>query len=369
MLGSNPRLKFAFRGIVLAGIACVCAGCGKESVAAKPDGPQAFPVTTITAQAQSVPQYTDYLATLKSRNSSALQPQVEGDITRIFVHSGVHVEAGAPLLQIDPRKQEATVENSEAAHKSKQAQMEQNRVDLERKKQLFAAGVIAKADVDLAQSTYDASRADVEALEAAIHEQRVQLRYYTVNAPTAGEVGDIPVRVGDHVTSQTLLTTLDHGGELEAYIYIPSEKSADVRMGLPVDILDDAGKPLVRTKISFISPRVDTDSQTLLVKGQVANPAQRFRNAQQVHSRVVWSDQKRPLIPVTAVSRLSGKVFAFVADGQGQQTVARQRLIQVGDVVGNDYVVLDGIRPGDKIIVSGVQILADGMPVSLANSN
>lgn len=369
MFGSNPRLKLAFRGIVLAGIAYVCAGCGKESVAAKPDGPQAFPVTTITAQAQSVPQYTDYLATLKSRNSSALQPQVEGDITRIFVHSGVHVEAGAPLLQIDPRKQEATVENSEAAHKSKQAQMEQNRVDLERKKQLFAAGVIAKADVDLAQSTYDASRADVEALEAAIHEQRVQLRYYTVNAPTAGEVGDIPVRVGDHVTSQTLLTTLDHGGELEAYIYIPSEKSADVRMGMPIDILDDAGKPLARTKISFISPRVDTDSQTLLVKGQVPNPEQRFRNAQQVHSRVVWSEQKRPLIPVTAVSRLSGKVFAFVADGQGQQTVARQRLIQVGDVVGNDYVVLDGIRPGDKIIVSGVQILADGMPVSLANSN
>jgi RND family efflux transporter MFP subunit len=247
--------------------------------------------------------------------------------------------------------------------------MEQNRVDLERKKQLFAAGVIAKADVDLAQSTYDASRADVEALEAAIHEQRVQLRYYTVNALTAGEVGDIPVRVGDHVNNQTMLTTLDHGGELEAYIYIPSEKSADVRMGMPIDILDDAGKPLVRTRISFISPRVDTDSQTLLVKGQVPNAQQRFRNAQQVHSRLVWSEQKRPLIPVTAVSRLSGKVFAFVADGQGQQTVARQRLIQVGDVVGNDYVVLDGIRPGDKIIVSGVQILADGMPVAPQASN
>jgi RND family efflux transporter MFP subunit len=362
-------LKFALSSVVFLGIAGLCAGCGKESAAAKPDGSQAFPVKTITAQAQSVPQYTDYLATLKSRNSSALQPQVEGDITRIFVRSGQHVEAGAPLLQIDPRKQEASVQNSEAAYKSKQAQMEQNRVDLERKKQLFAAGVIAKAEVDLAQSTYEASRADVEGLEAAIHEQRVQLRYYTVNAPTAGEVGDIPVRVGDHVTNQTMLTTLDHGGELEAYIYIPSEKSADIRMGMPIDILDDAGKPLVRTKISFISPRVDTDSQTLLVKGQVPNAGQRFRNAQQVHSRVVWSEQKRPLIPVTAVSRLSGKVFAFVVDGQGQQTVAHQRLIQVGDVVGNDYVVLDGIRPGDKIIISGVQILADGMPVAPQASN
>jgi len=362
-------LKFALTSVMFLGIAGLCAGCGKETAAAKPNGPQAFPVKIITAQAQSVPQYTDYLATLKSRNSSALQPQVEGDITRIFVRSGQHVEAGAPLLQIDPRKQEASVQNSEAAYKSKQAQMEQNRVDLERKKQLFAVGVIARSDLDLAQSTYDASRADVEALEAAIHEQRVQLRYYTVNAPTAGEVGDIPVRVGDHVTNQTMLTTLDHGGELESYIYIPSEKSADVRMGMPLDILDDTGKPLVHTKISFISPRVDTDSQTLLVKGQVPNAGQKFRNAQQVHSRVVWSEQKRPLIPVTAVSRLSGKVFAFVVDGQGPQTVARQRLIQVGDVVGNDYVVLDGIHPGDKVIISGVQILADGMPVVPQASN
>ena len=80
-------------------------------------------------------------------------------------------------------------------------------------------------------------------------------------------------------------------------------------------------------------------------------------------SRVVWSEQKKPVIPLTAVSRLSGKMFAFVAETQGQQSVARQRVIQVGDMMGNDYVVLDGIKPGEKVIVSGVQLLADGMPV------
>jgi RND family efflux transporter MFP subunit len=317
----------------------------------------------MAAQMQLAPQFTDYLATLKSRNSSVLQPQVEGDIVKIYVRAGQRVEAGTPLLQIDPRKQEATLNNQEAAHKSKQAIMEQNRVDLERKKQLFAAGVISKSDLDLAQSTYNASKADVEAMEASIREQKVQLRYYTVNAPTDGVVGDIPVRVGDHVNNQTVLTTLDHGGELEAYVYVPSEKSADVRMGMPVDILDDSGRPVLRTKISFISPRVDPDSQTLLIKTAVPNAAQKFRNAQQVHSRVVWSEAKKPVIPVTAVSRQSGKIFAFIAEADGKQTVARQRLITVGDMIGNDYVVLDGIRPGDQVIVSGVQMLADGMPV------
>src|SRR5438270_1069570 len=354
--------RSTIQAVALIGLTVLLAGCGKTQ-AGPPAGPQAFPVKVITAQSQMVPLSTDYLATLKSRNGATLQPLVEGDITKIFVNSGQRVEAGAPILEIDPRKQEATINNQEAALKSREAVMRQAGVDLERKKQLFAVGVIAKADLDTAQHTYDAARADVEALQAGIREQQVQLHYYTVRAPSAGVIGDIPVHVGDHVSAQTMLTTLDPGGALEAYVNVPAEKSTALRMGMPVDIVDDAGKTLARTHITFISPHVDTDSQTLLVKTQVPNPERKFRNAQQVHARVVWSERNAPVIPVTAVTRLSGKLFAFVAEGQGQQAVARQRVIQVGDLVGNDYVVLDGIKAGDKIIVSNVQMLADGMPV------
>lgn len=358
--------RILLTSIAAVALCCFLSGCNGNVSAGRPAGPQAFPVKVITAEAQLVPQSTDYLATLKSRSSSVLQAQVEGDITKIFVHSGERVAAGAPILEIDPRKQEATVKNQESTYKSKEATLQQARVDLERKKQLFAAGVIAKADLDLAQSTYNTASADVAALEASIREQQVQLRYYTVQAPTSGVVGDIPVRVGDHVTNQVQLTTLDRGGELEAYIDVPAEKSTALRMGMPVDLLDEQNKPVLRTRVSFISPRVG-DSQTLLVKAPVPASDTRFRNAQQVHARVVWSEAKRPLIPVTAVLRLSGKLFVFVAENQGQQTFARQKLIQVGDLAGNDYVVLDGVQPGDKVIVSGVQMLADGMPVNTSN--
>lgn len=357
-MSKNYLSVLAFAGL----LACLTA-CSSDVSAGKAAGPQAFPVKVITAQAKMVPISTDYLATLRSRNSAILQPQVEGDITRIFVHSGEHVKAGTPILEIDPRKQEAAVSNQEAALKSKQATLQLAAVDLDRKKKLYAAGVVSRADLDASQTAYDAAKADAEAMEASTHEQRVQLRYYTVNAPTEGTVGDIPVKVGDHVTSQTQLTTLDLGGPLEAYVYVPSEKSGAVRLGMPVDLLDDTGKVALRTKISFISPRVDPDSQMLLVKTQVPNAASKFRNAQQAHVQVVWSERAAPLIPVTAVSRLSGKMFAFVAETQGQQSVAHQRTIEVGDLVGNDYVVLDGIKAGDKVIVSNVQMLVDGMPV------
>jgi RND family efflux transporter MFP subunit len=355
--------KLAIQATALIALALLVAGCGGGAKAGTPAGPQAFPVKTMTAQAETVPLSTDYLATLRSRNAATLQPLVEGDITKIFVNSGQRVEAGTPILEIDPRKQEATVNNQEAGLKSKQAVMQQAAIDLDRKKKLYAAGVLPKADLDTAQNTYDAAKADAEALSAGIREQQVQLHYYTVRAPAAGVIGDIPVHVGDHVTNQTMLTTVDKGGALEAYLNVPAEKSSALKMGMPVDLVDDQGKPLTRTKITFISPHVDTDSQTLLVKTQVPNADMKFRNAQQVHARVVWSERKATVIPITAVTRLSGKLFAFVAEGNGQQAVARQRVIQVGDLIGNDYVVLDGINAGDKIIITSVQMLADGMPV------
>lgn len=345
-------------------VALLISGCSRQPTSAAAAGqPQAFPVQVITAQAQLVPDATEYLATLKSRNAAALQPQVEGEITKIFVHSGEHVEAGAPVLEIDPKKQEATVGTQEATYKSKLAVEQYDLADLQRKKQLYSAGVVAKADLDASQAAYDAAKADAESLAASIREQKEQLRYYLVKAPTSGIIGDIPVHVGDRVATTTVLTTLDRGGDLEAYIYVPAEKAGAVRMNMPLEILDDTGKPVLRTSIYFISPQVDTSSQTLLLKARVANTQRKFNNDQTVHARLIWSEHKAPVIPVTAVSRLSGKTFAFVAESQGNNSVARQRVIQLGDVIGNDYVVLNGIQPGDKVITSGVQMLVDGMPV------
>lgn len=337
-------------------------GCNKKMEAAG-EAQQALPVKIQVVRAQRVGDYSEFLATLRSRDSSVLQPQVEGQITRIYVHSGDPVQPGARILEIDPLKQEATVRNQEANRLSKLATLEYNRRELERSKSLFAAGVISKQNLDQAQSAYDASKADVEAMEAGVREQQVQLHYYIVKAPAAGIIGDIPVRVGDRVTVSTVLTTLDRGGQLEAYISVPSEKSAVARLGMPVELIADTGPP-VRTSVSFVSPRVDSDSQLLLIKAFIPNQDHRFRNAQVLHARVIWKETEMPVVPVMAVSRLSGQMFVFVAESQGGKSVARQKSIAVGDMIGNDYVVLNGIKPGEKLITSGVQVLADGMAVS-----
>lgn len=367
-LNRMARIRVAVMSLIAVSLS-FSLGCSRDvsAAGAKAGGPgeagaQAMPVKVQPAKLKLVAESTEYLATLRSRNSAIIQPQVEGHITRIYVQAGDRVERGTPLLEIDPDKQQATVVNQVATRNAKLATLDYNRRELERRKQLFAAGVISRQDLDQAQSAFDAAQADVAATDAAIREQRVQLRYYTVKAPEQGIVGDIPVRVGDRVTVQTQLTTVDKGGELEAYISVASDKAANVRIGMPVEIFTDGSNP-VRTKVTFISPRVDPDSQLLLIKTDVPNGDRRFRNAQVVRARVLWSEHEMPVVPVTAVSRLGAQMFAFVVDDSGGKPVARQRSLKVADLVDNDYVVLEGVKPGERVITSGVQVLTDGMPV------
>lgn len=338
-------------------------GCNKNATASAEPGPQAMPVKVQSAQVKRVPDYTEYLATLRSRDSAVLQPQVEGQITKIFVRSGDRVSAGTPLLEIDPLKQQATVGSSEATQRSKLAALDYAKRQYDRNKQLFSEGVVSKQDLDQSQSAYMAAQADVDATEAGVREQRAQLHYYSVKSPASGIVGDIPVRVGDRVAVTTVLTTLDRGGELEAYVSISSDKAREVRVGMPVDIYSENSQP-VRSKVTFVSPRVDPDSQLLLVKAMVPNSDGRFRNSQVVRARVIWREMDQPVVPVIAISRLGSQTFVFVAENDGGKSVAKQRTVKLGELVDNDYVVMDGLKAGDRVITSGVQVLVDGMPIA-----
>jgi RND family efflux transporter MFP subunit len=205
-------------------------------------------------KATTIPDATEYLSVLKSRHSANINPQVEGQIVRIFVKSGDRVKAGQALLQIDPLKQEATVSSQEAARAAQEANVALARISFERSKKLFEAGVIAKAEFDSAESNYEASVAQLKALEEQVKSQRAELKYYSVAAPMDGIVGDIPVRMGDRVAVTTLLTTVDEPGALEAYIYVPVDRSRSLRLGLPVKLLDPTGTLLARSPVILPIP-------------------------------------------------------------------------------------------------------------------
>ncbi|MGA2810639.1 MAG: efflux RND transporter periplasmic adaptor subunit [Candidatus Acidiferrum sp.] len=366
----NPAAERSARNTAAAGLwlclaASGLAGCGKGAGDANAGGPPpSFPVQVRVTPSARIPDATEYLSILKSRRSANINPQVEGQITKIFVKSGDHVTVATPLMQIDPLKQEATVSSQDAARAAQEATVRNAKIQLDREQRLYDAKVVAKQDLDNAQTTYDSAVSQLKSLSDLVSQQNVELHYYKVAAPMDGIVGDIPVRVGDRVMVSTLLTTVDQPGALEAYIYVPADRGRTLHLGLPVDLLDETGAVAAASKITFISPEVDTETQTVLAKATIENAGAKLRIAQQLRARVIWGTHDGPLIPVLAVTRINGQFFAFLAVKEDHGTVARQKLLKVGDTIGNDYAVLDGLKPGDHVIVSGTDFLQDGVPVT-----
>jgi len=361
---SEKYLAHGFLVLLLAACGAGVACSGNSAQSAQANGPSAMPVKVQEARATAVNDATEYVATLKSRDSAVIMPQVEGQVTKILVHSGDSVRPGAPLMEIDPLKQQATVKSQESSRAAQQANLSWAKQQYDRAQGLYAAGVVSKQDLDQAKSALDAAQAQMDSLDAQVREQEVQLHYYNVVVPRAGIVGDIPVRVGDRVTTSTQLTTVDQPGSLEIYVYVPIEHSAQLKMNLPVQVLDSDGKVQANSRISFISPQVDNTTQTVLVKARIPNSTDALRQSQFIRTRIIWGTHQSPEVPILAVSRLAGQYFAFVAEPQnGGAYVARQKPLKIGQTVGNNYEVEDGIKPGDKVIVSGTQFLLDGAPV------
>jgi RND family efflux transporter MFP subunit len=351
--------------VVLVGLAAT--GCQKKPEAPAGAGMQGLPGQTAAVTMVPVPQSSEYVATIKSRRSATMLPQVSGLLTQILVRSGDQVKAGQTLMQIDSHQQLATVEAARATERQKKALYDYTTIEVDRQKKLFEAGVTSRDVYDQERQAFENAKADYESAVEARKTQEELLGFYTIKAPFDGLVGDIPVHVGDYASPSsspaTILTTVDEKKDLEAYIYIPTERSGQVRQGLEVDLTDISGNVLEKTKIDFLSPEVDSTLQGILAKAPVHSGPEILRNAQIVKARIVWSTTPMAVVPVLAVTRQGGQSFVFLAQQQSGHVVAHQTPITLGDTVGNTYSVPSGLTTGQKVIVTNTQFLVDGMPV------
>ena len=324
-------------------------------------------VEMVTLEAKPVEQTTEFVGTVKSRRSTDIQPQVEGFITRIVAKPGQRVNAGTVLMEIDSRVPQGQIASLETVRAQRELDVAYARQEAERATKLLAAGAGSQMDADRAANDLKAAEAQLRTLQEQIRTARTDLAYYRVTAPTAGIVGDIPVREGDRVTKATKLTSVDANAGLEVYLNVPVQQATKLKVGLPVRIVDDTGAAIAEEKINFISPSVDERTQTVLVKTPVSVPGT-LRTDQYVRSYVIWSTEPGLTVPVTAVTRINGQWFGFVAEpGEGGKgLIAKQRSLELGPVVGNNYTVVGGLKPGEKLITGGIQKIRDGAPVQAA---
>jgi len=310
--------------------------------------------------------------------------------------------ANVNSAQADEARSAAEVERAKADLQQTQAELELAQVTFDRTKFLVAQGVQPKQELDdrtrdvntkraardAQQQTLNASIKSLKAAQERIKQTQASvqgqkalvaqaqadlavaqqsLNYNLVVAPIDGIVGRIDVKVGDFVTIGQQLTSITQNRDLYINIGIPVERSAQLQIGTPVQIIKADGKPGVKGKVSFISPQVDPNTQAILAKVSFENNGS-LRDSQFVRVRVIWAEQPGVLIPTTAVTRIGGQEFVFVAtpsegkDGQTRET-AKQKPVVLGSIQGQSYQVISGINPGDKVVVSGITNLTDGVPI------
>jgi len=363
-----PR-RFAFVSLMAAitTISVACGGGGGGQAAPGRGGPGGamppMPVDIVTLAAKPVEQTSEFVASLKSRRSATIQPEVEGSLTRIDVRSGQTVSQGMLLFEIDSAPQQAALSSLQSMRPMRESEVEFARQQVARNKTLLTAGAISQREVEQFESQLRSAEAQLKALDEQVRQQRSQLAYYRVTAPIAGTVGDIQVNVGDRVTRSTVLTTVDENDVLEVYINVPVQQAPQLKLGLPVRLVDDRGQTLATNRITFISPNVDTSTQSVLAKAQLVEGRGQYRSDQFVRARIVWTNAPGLTVPVTSVVRINAQFFAYVAEKSDKGLTAKQKPVQLGEIVGNEYVVQSGLQPGEQLIVTGLQKIRDGAAV------
>lgn len=354
---------FSFRAVPL--LFALLAGCrgGEQKQQGQANANQPLPVEVTKLEPGPVRETGEYIGTLISNSSVAVFPQAAGYIERIYVQRGQHVKEGQPLMEVDPRQQRAGLQAAEAQKASARANLQLARSNLQRADRLFREGVITRQDHDQAVAQAQAAEAAVQASGAQAQEQRVALGFHRVVAPFDGVVGEIPVKVGDLVSTQTQLTHVDQSQALEVAVQIPVERAAQVKPGhTPVEVLDEQGKPVVSAPIYFVSPTPDARTQLVAVRAAFPNTAN-LRSGQQVRTRVVYETRESLRLPTYAVTRQGGQEFALVVGAGDAGTVVHLQPVKLGEVEGNFFEVREGLQPGAEVAVGSLQLLHDGSPI------
>lgn len=385
---------------------------GEEQAGGPPGaGGPPLAVKVVDLKSESVEDASEFVGKLEAADKVTLQPQIQGRIERILVENGDRVQQGTPIAELsidqtraDVTTAQAAVSSARAAQSTEQAQLqaaEAERVkaaaelqleqtDFGRTQTLVAEGAQSEQQLDIARRDLDAARADLDAADKQVNAARasvaqaqstvreaqsrvasasVDLGFKEINAPISGVVGDFPVRAGDYVTPESTITTITRNDELAMQIAVPSNYSNRLRTGLPVQLIDPStNQSLGSGRIYFISPRIEAGAQSVLTEARFPNASGNLRDGQYVQAKIIWNETTGVLVPTTAITRVAGQAFVFAVEQKPNeagetQTVVTQRPVKLGSIQGNNYVVLEGVKPGDKIATSNILKLSDGAPI------
>lgn len=361
-----------FSLVSLTGLVLFAAGCDSTR-AAPPPPPVAVEVATVVQQ--DTPIYSEWVATLDGYINAQIQPHVTGYIIRQNYKEGAVVRQGDVLFEIDPRPFKAALDQAKAQLAQSEAQLGKARLDVERDTPLAQARAIAQSQLDTEVQAKLGAQAQVDAAKANVEQAQLNLEWTKVTSLVTGIAGIAQVQIGNLVGPNSILTSVSQVDPIKAYFTVSEKEFTDFhrrfptettveeqRKRIPLQLLLSDGAVYEQTgRISFADREVNPATGTIRIAGLFPNPTNLLRPGG--YGRIRASVRSRDgalLVPQRAVTELQGSYQVAVVGDDNKVSI---RPVMVGERVGRLWIVNEGVKPGERVIIEGLQKVRDGAAV------
>ena len=334
-------------------------------------GDNEFPVVTVGTS--NTTMQSTYPATIKGVQDVEIHPKVQGFITQINVKEGQTVSAGQVLFVLDNVTYQAQVRQAQASVNTAKAALNTSKLNYENSKKLHENGVIGDFEFRSASNSYEQAQAGLAQAEATLTSAKEMLSFCYVKSPAAGVVGSLPLKVGTLVSAANTLTTVSNISSMEVYFSM-TEKDV-LEMGknpggltgaieaMPAVKLQLADGTLygMEGKVTKMSGVIDPATGSVQMIAVFQNPEKLLKSGGSATVVIPHSNASAILIPQAAVSEVQNKKFVYIVDKDNKAKYTEIKVDPQND--GNNYIVTEGLKAGDKFITNGITKLSDGMEI------
>ena len=361
----------------LAFLAAGLGGCSKEEQAPPP---QPLQVTAVSMTPQDTPVSFEFVAQTESSRAVEIRARVDGFLDKRLYTEGGMVHAGQPLFQMDAKPFQAALQSAQGQLEQERAKLDTAEANLRRVRPLAARNAVSKRELDDAVGVERSARAAVLAAEGQVRTASLNLGYTTINSPLRGLSSFAKRQEGSYLTAgeQGLLTTIYQLDPIwvnfsisENQLLSYRDQIAKGRLKFPSGdnfevevVLADGTVFPQRGHISFAAPSFNSETGTFLVRTELPNPKGQLRPGQFVRARVFGATRPAALrLPQRAVQDGAKGHFVWVIGEDGK---AKQRAVEVGDWIGDDWFISAGLKAGERVVVDGAGRVTPTAPLRVA---
>ena len=350
--------------VMFAAIAATLVSCGGGG--GRPTfGDNEFPVTT--AGTSSADMQSTYPASIKGVQDVEIRPKAQGFLTQINVKEGQTVSAGQVLFVIDNETYQAQVRQAQAAVNAAQQQVNTAKLTYDNSQQLHAKRVIGDYELQTSKNTYESAQAQLAQAQAALASAKEALSYCFVKSPAAGVVGTLPFKKGALVSGSNVLTTVSNISSMEAYFSVTekeamliSQKGLASMPTVKLQLADGSIYPQEGT-ITKMSGVIDAATGSVQLIAAFQNPEKMLKSGATGTIIIPRVSSNVIIIPQRCVSEVQNKKFVYTVGSDNKAKYTEIKVDPQDD--GNNYVVIEGLKAGDKYVTNGVTKLSDGMEI------